>query len=164
MDKRILQETYTNLILRGFATAPDIRDLHAALRTHFADAWIDQNDVDDLLVRMMNDRKDRHVLAAAVLAGAPLIVTNNVRDFPSSACEPHGVSALNADDYLADLAMGWPTAVEEGLHRYAAVLRRPHPWSLEELLGALTHPGRLPRFANQAAINASVTPLPPPDL
>ncbi|MDZ7847010.1 MAG: PIN domain-containing protein [Owenweeksia sp.] len=40
------------------------------------------------------DRKDRHVLAAAIKTNANIIVTNNLEDFPS---------AKSADDFITDL-------------------------------------------------------------
>ncbi|MGH9184970.1 MAG: PIN domain-containing protein, partial [Acidimicrobiales bacterium] len=44
----------------------------------------------------VND-KDRHVLALAVHAGAPVIVTENLRDFPPRLLRPHEVEAVSAD-------------------------------------------------------------------
>ena len=37
---------------------------------------------------MTNDPKDRHVLAAAVKAGAEVVVTNNISDFPGLGVPP----------------------------------------------------------------------------
>jgi hypothetical protein len=45
---------------------------------------------------------DRHVLAAAVRAGAQLIVTNNLKDFPAAALAPYGLEAKGPDDFLVD--------------------------------------------------------------
>jgi predicted nucleic acid-binding protein len=36
------------------------------------------------------DAKDRHVLAAAIKAGAQVIVTRNLKDFPASDLQPWG--------------------------------------------------------------------------
>ena len=47
------------------------------------------------------DPEDRHVLATAIRAGAEHIVTENLRDFPDSALEPFGITAITADDFLA---------------------------------------------------------------
>jgi hypothetical protein len=40
------------------------------------------------------DRDDRHVLAAAIHAGAQTIVTANLKDFPSVALAPYGLEAV----------------------------------------------------------------------
>ncbi len=52
---------------------------------------------------MTNDPKDRHVVAAAVRAGAKVIVTANLRDFPEDALEPLGLTAKSPDTFLMDL-------------------------------------------------------------
>jgi hypothetical protein len=41
--------------------------------------------------------KDRHVLAAAIAAGAETLVTANVRDFPEESCRPHGIAVADPD-------------------------------------------------------------------
>ncbi len=46
------------------------------------------------------DPDDRHVLAAAIRSGAQTIVTNNLKDFPSSALDQYGVEALHPDEFL----------------------------------------------------------------
>jgi len=40
---------------------------------------------------MTNEAKDRHVLAAAITAGAKIIVTYNTKHFPDSALKRWGV-------------------------------------------------------------------------
>jgi predicted nucleic acid-binding protein len=49
------------------------------------------------------DPNDRHILAVAIRSSASLIVTENLRDFPSTAIIQYGVEAITADDFLADL-------------------------------------------------------------
>ena len=49
------------------------------------------------------DAKDRHVLAAAVGVGAPVIVTWNLMDFPASALGGYGIVARTPDDVLSTL-------------------------------------------------------------
>ncbi|MDP8969604.1 MAG: PIN domain-containing protein [Actinomycetota bacterium] len=53
----------------------------AALRATFPDAWLGVPD--ELVTQMDNAPEDRHVLAAAVAAGAQLVVTANTSDFNS---------------------------------------------------------------------------------
>lgn len=46
------------------------------------------------------DQKDRHVLAAAIKAGASVIVTYNLSDFPEEALAPFGIDAQHPDEFL----------------------------------------------------------------
>ena len=57
------------------------------IRRHFPEAWIDG--YEDLIPEMTNHPKDRHVLAAAARAGAKIIVTYNIKDFPRSSLTPY---------------------------------------------------------------------------
>ena len=49
---------------------------------------------------MTNDRKDRHLLAAAVRCGAHAIVTSNVRHFPAESVRVYEIDVLTPDDFL----------------------------------------------------------------
>ena len=51
---------------------------------------------------VLPDPDDRHVLAAAIRAGAQLIVTVNLKDFPAPALDPFGIEAKGPDDFLVD--------------------------------------------------------------
>ncbi len=57
-------------------------------------------DYELLVPAMPNHEKDRHVAAAALKAGAQVIVTHNLRDFGSL---PDGIEAQAPDDFLVDL-------------------------------------------------------------
>ena len=48
------------------------------------------------------DTKDCHVLAAAIKANANIIVTNNLKDFPTDYLATFGLSVKNADDFITD--------------------------------------------------------------
>lgn len=49
------------------------------------------------------DPKDRHVLAAAIKTNASIIVTNNIKDFPTEYLEQFGIKTKSADDFLTDI-------------------------------------------------------------
>ncbi|MDT8321827.1 MAG: PIN domain-containing protein [Xanthomonadales bacterium] len=46
------------------------------------------------------DPDDRHVLAAAIMAHAQMIVTFNLRDFPPEKLEPFGIEAIHPDRFI----------------------------------------------------------------
>lgn len=50
----------------------------------------------------LKDEKDRHVLAAAIKTNANIIVTNNLKDFPSDYLSTFGLTAKSADDFITD--------------------------------------------------------------
>lgn len=90
------------------------------------------------------DPHDRHVLAAAIYAGADLIVTFNVSDFPPSATRPHDIDVVNPDDFAVDLLNAEPDVVCRALAAHRANLKRP-PKSVDEYLDNLRKQ-QLPRF------------------
>lgn len=49
------------------------------------------------------DEGDRHVLAAAIMGRADVIVTLNIRDFPAAVIGKHGISVLTPDEFVLDL-------------------------------------------------------------
>lgn len=82
------------------------------------------------------DPDDRHVLAAAIHAGAQVIVTFNTGDFPPAALRPHHAEALHPDDFVLDLLDLAEGTVLRVLQEQAAALRNP-PRTLEDLVGTL---------------------------
>jgi hypothetical protein len=68
---------------------------------------------------------DRHVLAAAIRAGAEVIVTLNLQDFPAERLSPYSVSAKHPDDFILDLADLEPQLVERVAKEQRAALLNP---------------------------------------
>ncbi len=100
--ERILDECFNNLL----ADRPNIQaeHLHRTRRlmtVAVPDAVVKDYDhlIDDL---DLPDPDDRHVLAAAVTAGADLVVTTNLTDFPPRVI-PAGISVLAPDDFILRL-------------------------------------------------------------
>lgn len=82
------------------------------------------------------DEDDRHVLAAAVKAGASVIVTYNVADYPEAALSRFGIEAQHPDVFLTHLLDLAPGAVVAAARDQRAALRSP-PLSVEDFLDAL---------------------------
>lgn len=90
------------------------------------------------------DPDDRHVLAAALEAPAPMILTLNLRDFPAALLTPLGVAAEHPDAFLSRLCKADPEAVRASAEAAHANLSRSAP-SFEAFLDALARQG-LPAF------------------
>ena len=86
------------------------------------------------------DPDDRHVLAAAIEAGARVIVTFNLADFPRTALESHGVEAIHPDDFIAGLFDADPDLVVTAVRNQRLVLKNP-PVTVATLLEALHRAG-----------------------
>jgi predicted nucleic acid-binding protein len=71
------------------------------VRTHFPEAMV--SGYEHLIDVVENDPKDRHVLAAAITAGAEVILTFNLKDFPTEALALWSVEAKHPEDYLLTL-------------------------------------------------------------
>lgn len=55
---------------------------------------------EDLIQEMTCDPKDRHVLAAAVAAGADLLVTVNLKHFPEASYREHGLEVIDPESLM----------------------------------------------------------------
>jgi predicted nucleic acid-binding protein len=94
-------------------------------------------DFDELIPALtLPDPDDRHVLAAAIRARADVIVTANLKDFPSDVLDRYGIDAQHPDEfvrYLIDLAPG-QVCFAVKMHR--ASLKNP-PKTVAEYLDTL---------------------------
>ena len=84
-------------------------DLSAAARkardtmeSAFPEALVEGHEHLEAALNGIPDPDDRHVVAAALHAGAAQIITNNQRDFPAEAMEQLQIDVRTADDFIAD--------------------------------------------------------------
>ncbi len=69
--------------------------------------------------------KDRHVAAAALAAGANLLVTWNRKDFPQRALTLRGIRRMSPDELLTGLLTADPKTVVAVLMQHRVGLQRP---------------------------------------
>ena len=101
--EEILDEARRNVIANNPNADPDrVRRRFELMNIAMPGAMIDAP-APELVHAMTNHPKDRHVLATAVTINAEVIVTNNIKDFPAEACEPHGVEVHTLDAFVTDL-------------------------------------------------------------
>lgn len=85
---------------------------------------------------VLPDPDDRHVLAAAVRAGAQAIITFNLKDFPDEALSQYSTEAKHPDDFLLNTIDLAPGTVAQVLTEQAGALKNP-PRTVPELLQTL---------------------------
>jgi hypothetical protein len=93
---------------------------------------------------MQNEAKDRHVAAAALKAGAQVIVTSNLKHF---TLLPEGIEAQSPDEFLCNLFDLDPDALIELLREQASDLVKP-PMTFEQILDRLARV--VPEFVEAA--------------
>lgn len=146
----ILDEVQRNLPKVGVTPERAEHRVKAMREAFGSEALVDG--FEDLIESMTCDRKDRHVLAAAVRGGADTIVTFNTRDFPYDSVAPHGIEVVHPDLFLLRLLQVDTATVVEALTEEAARLRNPAK-TLNGFLADLT--ATVPIFANLASAAAS---------
>ena len=142
----ILEGLRRNLVRDRPLRQAAVGRLIVAMRDHFPEATVGSYQA--LIPVMRNAPGDRHVLAAAVAAGAPTIVTSNLRHFPHHALAPYRIDALSPDAFLSDLLGAAPDAVLAVVRTSAAILRNP-PKSASQVLDEIAK--QAPNFAAAAA-------------
>jgi predicted nucleic acid-binding protein len=89
---------------------------------------------------VLPDPDDRHVLAAAIRAGAQDIVTFNLADFPEERLRPYNVEAKHPDEFVLDAIDLSPGIVAKVVSEQAAALKNP-PRTVPQLLDTLRDQG-----------------------
>ncbi|MFO5473828.1 MAG: putative toxin-antitoxin system toxin component, PIN family [Dolichospermum sp.] len=148
-SEKILDETTRNIVLiakkaEKDVSAEKIQNLEKTMKKAFPEAMTEVTvGLEDL---MRNDPKDRHVLAAAVIAKADIIVTTNLKDFDHKALTPWNVKAQSPDDFLCELFNEYPDEMVQVIQNQVQRYRR-HPRTFLELLDKLSK--QIPKFTRQ---------------
>jgi predicted nucleic acid-binding protein len=99
-SKTIFDELQQVMIEKGMPIEKAKKQIER-INNAFPDAMV--NNYEELITTLsLPDEKDCHVLAAAIKSDANLIVTNNLKDFHNDYLSKFGLSAKNADDFIAD--------------------------------------------------------------
>jgi PIN domain len=113
-----------------------IRDL---MNAHVRDCLV--TGYEDLIETLsLPDPGDRHVLAAAIRAGADLIVTTNLADFPNETLARYGIEAQHPDDFILRLLDLAPNVVCSAAKKQRESLKKP-PLTVEQYLESLERQG-----------------------
>jgi predicted nucleic acid-binding protein len=116
-----------------------IRDL---MNTHVRDCLV--TGYEALIPSLtLPDPDDRHVLAAAIRAGARVIVTANLSDFPVDLLEKYGIEAQHPDEFVMRVLDSAADIVCSAARQQRESLKRP-PKTVDEYLESLERQG-LPR-------------------
>jgi predicted nucleic acid-binding protein len=88
-------------------------------------------------VQCIPDPDDRHVLAAAVMVHANMIVTQNTKHFPKDCLEEYGVVCRTADEFLVQLYQLNPQLVLDKLDDQAIGISEDRAFVISSLKGTV---------------------------
>lgn len=86
------------------------------------------------------DPNDRHVLAAAILGRADVIVTNNIKHFPTEVLDEFNIEAQTPDEFVYHLINLDPHQVRRAAEDHRSSMLHP-PMTLNEYLDCLCRQG-----------------------
>lgn len=81
-------------------------------------------------------------MAAAIVARAELIVTDNIRHFPAQALNPLGIEAVTSDKFLFDLWDLQPQVLSQCLQIVVSRQRDPSRRTMNFVLDSLNRQAR----------------------
>lgn len=124
---------------RGDLKREDLERTRTLMNAHVRDSLI--SNFEHLISSVtLPDENDRHVVAAAIQGGAHLIVTFNLKDFPSEVLQRHHLAAQHPDDFIFDLLDLHPAKVCEAAAKHRRALKNP-PKTADEYLDTLLRQG-----------------------
>jgi predicted nucleic acid-binding protein len=141
-SEQILAELERALVRERACTTEGARRRVSAMRDAFPEALV--TGFEHLIGVMRNDPDDRHVVAAAVAAGAQVIVTSNLKHFRREDLAP-STEAQSPGGFLTALLGLRPERMLRILREQAADLQNP-PMTVEALIDGLAL--SVPDFAN----------------
>ncbi len=134
------EEWISNLLKkRPDLTRDKLERTRMLMDQHAVDALV--TDYKDLIPGLhLPDPDDRHVLAAAIRGHADVIVTMNLRDFPSDIVGSFGIDVQHPDEFIVRLLDLAPGAVVTAAQNHRQSLKNP-PKTLAEYLETLERQG-----------------------
>ncbi|MEG4808188.1 PIN domain-containing protein [Microcoleus sp. F8-D3] len=144
-SQKIIDEVIGNLVKGGTLSQEKAKNLERTIKIAFPEAMVEVPVA--LEQAMTNDPKDRHVLAAAVNAGADIIVTNNLKDFRENDLAPWNIIAQSPDEFLSDLLDEYPDSIVDLLQQQSQKYNNP-PKTFTELINFLGEKAGTPKFAS----------------
>lgn len=130
----ILDGAIRNLVANQQITEQQASHLERQIQLAFPDAMVVVTQ--RLIPCMDNHPGDRHVLAAALIAKAHVIVTNNLKHFPAVSLEQFRIQAQSADEFLTYLYDLFPESMYEVIQNQVSGMRK-NPMSAGDLLNLL---------------------------
>jgi len=141
----ILAELARNLRRKGWDVSR-VNHLGEELRNSFPEAMVDVPF--GFEQGLTCDLKDRHVLAAVIVGGCRVTVTQNTKDFPGSPTEPFGIRAVSPGTFLLDLFhLDRPLMVD--CLRQIESRNTRYPQTIEEILHSRELTTQAPVFARE---------------
>jgi predicted nucleic acid-binding protein len=146
-SERLLSEWERVIVREQRRSAKSAAAVTGAIRQFFADCEIQESAYVHLIEGMPgSDPDDRHHAAAAIAAGARVLITWNLDDFPAEALAERGLRVLDPDSYLCELYGELPGEMFDTVIQLAAEKRNP-PVTAHEAADRLAKAG-VSRFAD----------------
>ncbi len=145
-SQEILDGATRNLVKKGRMTEVKAARFQEVIKNTFPEAIIEVPA--SLVEAMTNHPGDRHVVAAAIVANAKVIVTDNLKHFPKEALEPYDIEAQHPDVFLTKLFDNDPESMVEVIRQQVEDLKNP-PHNVAEIIERLEKNNRVHEFASK---------------
>lgn len=144
--EQILDEAFDNLRANRPDISPQRLQRTRSLMIKALPTMIVTDYEDQIEQIQLPDSNDRHVLAVAIVVGADVVVTSNLRDFPAAILSPYGILAQEPDEFLLGLHVVAAHQMTMVVHDMAGAWRAPTV-TAEDVLDSLAK--QAPRTAEQ---------------